>query len=675
MKTINFSRKWWLFAIALFFIQPLSSQECDGDITLSSQSDVDAFNCTSFIWNLTIEGADIEDLSPLNTLVRIGESLKIFNNNSLTNLDGLSSLTSAGSVEIWNNDALSNLDGLSSLAFVDGDLRIINNDALTNLDGLSSLHQTSGDLWIINNDLLNNIDGLTSLSEVACLGIVGSPLLTNLDGLSSLDKVHGILTIEDNNALTNLDGLSSLHAVNFGTNIANNANLKSFCGLYGLLSRGGYGQYGYTISGNFLNPDIADIINDGPCIEDFTIFLNSQHELLSGGSLEYKESGGSWQKAEELSDGIFSVVTDLPEVSLRMTYGPQIQRENNISTDSDYAFQTKLVTVELYKADGTSGVDGGVVDYTSNGWHNFGTTGDNGTGLVTMEMLPLKYTFRMRALNSLEKRQQFDVSLDQTVSFQLVQANVLLKKDDGKLGHDDARVYSCYTGSQEWKTIGLTGDDGTGRLEMECLPGIYKFKMEYLGGTQTQDSIILTSAPVDVVFQTKEVTVTLLDDGTGVAGGNARHRQTIWNSFGTSGDDGQGTVINELLPGIYDFDMTYNSFCEQKTGIDVNTTSEVIFNLTDLKVSSADEDKDFQLIAFPNPFNGNTTIAFRLEESARINISVYDQTGRLVETIKDDYQSEGNHKIAWDASRLNKGIYFISLNSNGRVFKKSMVKL
>ena len=49
---------------------------------------------------------------------------------------------------------LTNLDGLSNLTSVGGYLRIYGNDALTNLDGLSSLTSVGGDLLIGNNDVL-----------------------------------------------------------------------------------------------------------------------------------------------------------------------------------------------------------------------------------------------------------------------------------------------------------------------------------------------------------------------------------------------------------------------------------------------------------------------------------------------------------------------------------------
>src|SRR5690606_25277166 len=72
-----------------------------GSVHLTSQTEVDAFatnypNCTEVSGDLTIQGANITDLTPLSNLTSVGGYLYIYNNSNLTNLDGLSNLTSVG---------------------------------------------------------------------------------------------------------------------------------------------------------------------------------------------------------------------------------------------------------------------------------------------------------------------------------------------------------------------------------------------------------------------------------------------------------------------------------------------------------------------------------------------------------------------------------------------------
>ena len=45
---------------------------CDGDVSLTSQAEVNSFNCTEITGYLSISGNDITDLSPLQNLTKVG---------------------------------------------------------------------------------------------------------------------------------------------------------------------------------------------------------------------------------------------------------------------------------------------------------------------------------------------------------------------------------------------------------------------------------------------------------------------------------------------------------------------------------------------------------------------------------------------------------------------------
>ena len=64
---------------------------------------------------------------------------------------------------------------------------------------------------------------------------------------------------------------------------------------------------------------------------------------------------------------------------------------------------------------------------------------------------------------------------------------------------------------------------------------------------------------------------------------------------------------------------------------------------------------------YPNPFNPITTIEFYAESDSNVNISVYDLSGRLVQTLIESSMSEGFHSVQWDASDYSSGIYMVQL--------------
>src|SRR5258706_4919899 len=122
---------------------------CRGDISLTTQAEVDAFpvtyGCTEITGTLTISGADITHLDSLYFVTKVDGDLRIGSNPNLTSLKGLSSLTYVGAggggpypgLSITDNSSLINVSGLSKLTSITGALNISNNSSLTNLDSLS----------------------------------------------------------------------------------------------------------------------------------------------------------------------------------------------------------------------------------------------------------------------------------------------------------------------------------------------------------------------------------------------------------------------------------------------------------------------------------------------------------------------------------------------------------
>ncbi|MCX7878946.1 MAG: S8 family serine peptidase, partial [Ignavibacteria bacterium] len=77
---------------------------------------------------------------------------------------------------------------------------------------------------------------------------------------------------------------------------------------------------------------------------------------------------------------------------------------------------------------------------------------------------------------------------------------------------------------------------------------------------------------------------------------------------------------------------------------------------------------EFSLVKnYPNPFNPVTRIVFNVPRSARIKISVYDITGRLVKIIIDELRYPMLEDfVDFDASGLASGIYFCTMEADGR---------
>ena len=79
---------------------------------------------------------------------------------------------------------------------------------------------------------------------------------------------------------------------------------------------------------------------------------------------------------------------------------------------------------------------------------------------------------------------------------------------------------------------------------------------------------------------------------------------------------------------------------------------------------------------YPNPFNPTTDIGFSLELAGPVSISVYDVTGRQIETIvNNEFRNAGSHIINWNGSPFPSGIYFIYLQAGKQIAKQKITLL
>lgn len=69
---------------------------------------------------------------------------------------------------------------------------------------------------------------------------------------------------------------------------------------------------------------------------------------------------------------------------------------------------------------------------------------------------------------------------------------------------------------------------------------------------------------------------------------------------------------------------------------------------------------------FPNPFNPNTNITFSLASDANVIVKVFDVVGQEVTTLFNKEFPLGMHTYNFDATGLNSGIYFYTIEVFGK---------
>jgi len=84
---------------------------------------------------------------------------------------------------------------------------------------------------------------------------------------------------------------------------------------------------------------------------------------------------------------------------------------------------------------------------------------------------------------------------------------------------------------------------------------------------------------------------------------------------------------------------------------------------------------NYGLKIYPNPFNPNTTIEYKIPEPANISIVIYNILGREVEKLIEAHKNPGRYQINWSAKNISSGVYLCRLISDKYTETKKIVLL
>lgn len=70
-----------------------------------------------------------------------------------------------------------------------------------------------------------------------------------------------------------------------------------------------------------------------------------------------------------------------------------------------------------------------------------------------------------------------------------------------------------------------------------------------------------------------------------------------------------------------------------------------------------------KMFVYPNPATDYTNVNYLIEKESMVTINVYDITGKLVETIKNEKETAGSHMFKYDLRQLTSGIYSIEIKT------------
>ena len=100
-----------------------------------------------------------------------------------------------------------------------------------------------------------------------------------------------------------------------------------------------------------------------------------------------------------------------------------------------------------------------------------------------------------------------------------------------------------------------------------------------------------------------------------------------------------------------------------------------LFNFTSVTGVQSLGNDNVHLSVFPNPFNENASLKFKLEKPTAVSIKVFDVLGKEVLSLFDGYKPSGECLIPLASSiGLEKGLYIIHLQTDNIILSTDFIK-
>jgi hypothetical protein len=577
------------------------------EVSLTTQAEVDAFSCTSVSGTLIITGPDITNLDGLTSLTSVGASLWLIDNPLLSDISGLSNLVSIGfDLRIMNNASLTNLDGLSSLTTA-GRVDILDNQALTRVDGMPALTASGDGLRIENCDALVAIDGFPSLMSARNLIIDGCDALTSMDGLPALTFIEEELSIRGNAVLANISGLGALTSVGIRLVIWSNPQLTCVSGPVSLNNV----ALEFTL---LQNPMLDVCVAFGPLFTSGTFGALTLGSNLPGCNLQ-SEIVASWE-----ATGPFVITDDTAGTAVNdgvidpgeyvgasggigSGFGRVIGLGSRIHLDSDLGGALNIALETC----GGGLFDQGVIYVDSQ------PGGSPSTALFTDNADPLRAAISALAQNGSGDRSDITFApgfeADFAIGFEAGFAGVWALVEGG--------AHTFLTTAN----INPAGAPVAGEFEIDLALADL--------GLSPGDSFdyVVTYVNSMNAFRSDEFHgVSLATVGPGNIGQNPISLAAgDWNTFEWAGPVSAEPVLE--APASFALRGSH-----------------------------------------PNPFGASTTIAYELPRTSRVELRVLDAAGRLVRVLESAEKGPGRHSAVWNGrngsgERVANGVYFYRLEA------------
>lgn len=110
-------------------------------------------------------------------------------------------------------------------------------------------------------------------------------------------------------------------------------------------------------------------------------------------------------------------------------------------------------------------------------------------------------------------------------------------------------------------------------------------------------------------------------------------------------------------------------------GIRVGTTWATSVLSAGLSTTYENSENNILHQNYPNPFQQETNIKYRIPQKGFVSIKIYDASGVLCTDLLHDTMEAGEHEINWNAAKFPAGMYTCQIQYNGAVVSHKLLRI
>ena len=137
--------------------------------------------------------------------------------------------------------------------------------------------------------------------------------------------------------------------------------------------------------------------------------------------------------------------------------------------------------------------------------------------------------------------------------------------------------------------------------------------------------------------------------------------------------DEWGEIVITLSSLYYIENFRYKFEMENGGGNNVYVDDIKIYDPTAVGINEVNK-AALNYNVYPNPVNDQLNVEFNLLENTHVLGEIFDVTGRKVTTLFNSSYSLGTHRLNYNTSDLNAGVYFVKITIEGESFTKIIIK-